>query len=184
MINELPPNTTPERTVEEIRDLLTSDDERFGRVATFIPAEEHTPESPPDGLSPLVKTGIEIIDEYLTRPMVLDKEGAFGGDHRQRRKWRADLPLDVRAVYENNALRRNLAGAALSAADYALYDTRDSEGRALKKERDNLREKFEKGFQVSEDSPDGVWTTEEKMTFIQKELKPFLRKVRDTAVGI
>jgi len=167
---------------EKPLDVLRAELIATGKVEKFIDAEPYEAEEIPEGLSKLGHAGVELIDMFFAHDMVIDSKNAFEG-HRARRVWRTDLPLDQRRVYENNAIRRNLIGGALSGIELVLMESSGTEvGGELKEEFEVLFKEFEVGWEVDEENPDGTFTTEEKMDFVNNRLKPFMLKVRQAAV--
>lgn len=166
-----------EKTVEELREELLA----TGKVQEFIDVKQVELEKAPESVGPLTKVGLEVIDQCLQRPMVIDTQDAFKG-HLERRVWRTELPLDQRAVYENSALRRNYISAALTAAGYIFEEMSEEDKQPFLAEHTELIFALEEGFQASDENPDGSLSVTEKRAYVEERLNPFLLRVRNAVV--
>lgn len=176
-----------EKSVEELRAELMA----TGKVPEIIDAAPDNPPEIREDAAAWDKIGTDTINQYMTYPVILDKGGAFK-NHTERRVWRTQLPIgkykgeryipDVRDVYENNSIRGNPIGAALTAADMIIHPMVGTEqGDKLKEERDALLAEYEEGWNITEGRSKKELTLEEKIAFVEEKLKPFLRRIREVA---
>ncbi len=120
-----------------------------------------------------IKTALEVIKSYNKLPIIIDADGRFN-HHAERRAWRDTLDKETRAIYEANALRGN----SLSNVTTALYlmaiqlktDGEEEVSNEIMSEYEYLIVKIKSGWDYSEENPNGRFTIEQKVDFIQTEL--------------
>jgi len=81
----------------------------------------------------------------------------------------------------DETLRRNNIASTLNAVDFVILDPDFTE--LFKEEKENMYAELIDGWTCDEEHPDGVFTTEEKIKYVENKLKPFLLKVRKEVVN-
>jgi len=95
-------NFNPTEKVEDSykvrKDLISS-----GKIKEFFNAKGYDFKKLPDKLKFLTKSGLDIIEKYLSYPTITD----VFTEHKNRREWRSSLSKESQEMYDKNALRRN-----------------------------------------------------------------------------
>lgn len=152
---------------------------RSGKVEKFIDPKHTDLVEVSEDTPQIIVSAREVMEHFMGMPYVVDAKDAFA-DHRERRTWRTSLPLNVREVYEHNALRRNTIGAVLGFAEILINEIEDVSAQAvLNTECARWKGEIEKGWSGK---PEDEYSPQEKIEFLDSTFKPFLVQVSNLAL--